>query len=438
VTDVPPIPHEEWMPPTESILYKVALYYMSAESERDFWVNEGKRWSMEVDQFAESSKTIDEAVQEIVAPGDSDLAKAKKLYKAVQALDNTGFSRTKTQVELKKLGLHTAKHAQDTWAQKSGTSEDIALLYLAMLRAAGLTAYDMKVVDRSRRDFAPNYLSFSQLSEDVVILSTGGKDILLDPGEKMCPFETLHWKHSAAGGIRQGAGGPLIAATPTLPYAANILLRAGDVTLDDHGGFTASLHVVMNGQDALQWRQTALENDLSEVKKRFDEWLKSTIPDGVDAHVDHFLGLDDPDQNLLAAVHAQGTLGNVTSRRILLPGYFFEARGSHPFVDEDKRLEPVDMHYANQVMEQIVYHFPAGSSVEGAPQDAKISWEGHAVLVDKSKKEPGQITLIRQLTRAFTFAKADEYQSLTDFYRKVAAADQEQLVLSRDAAAKGN
>ena len=67
--------------------------------------------------------------------------KAKKLYKAVQALDNTDYSRKKSESELKQLKLKEAKHAEDTWEQKSGTSEDIALLYLAMARAAGLTAY---------------------------------------------------------------------------------------------------------------------------------------------------------------------------------------------------------------------------------------------------------------------------------------------------------
>jgi len=39
-----------------------------------------------------------------------------------------------------------AKRAEDTWNQKSGSGEDIALLYLALLRGAGLTAYPMKVL----------------------------------------------------------------------------------------------------------------------------------------------------------------------------------------------------------------------------------------------------------------------------------------------------
>jgi hypothetical protein len=438
LTDIPPIPDEEWMPPIKSFLYKVLFYYSSSGTATNFWISEAKRWSKEVDHFAEPSNSIHDAVSGLIAPGDSNLDKAKKLYKAVQALDNTDFSRAKGKAELKQLGLHVAKRAEDTWSQKSGSSDDIALLYLAMLRAAGLTAYGMRVVDRNQGIFTPGYLDFNQLDDDIVILSIDGKEIPLDPGQKMCPFQILHWRHSGATGVRQSPSGQAISTSPLQDYTSNVLFRDGDVTLDDHGAVTASFRIIMAGQEALHWRQTALENDVNEVKKRFDEWLQSLVPAGVEAHVDHFLGLDDPDVNLMAMVKAHGTLGSSTPKRLLLPGFFFETRGSHPFVEQEKRQEPVDMHYGSQVTDQIVYHLPPGFTVEGAPQDTKIPWEGHAVLVAKSKTEPGQITIVRQLSRAFTLAKSSEYQDLRSFYQKVAAADQQQLVLTRAPAAKGN
>jgi hypothetical protein len=77
-------------------------------------------------------------------------------------------------------------------------------------------------------------------------------------------------------------------------------------------------------------------------------------------------------------------------------------------------------------------------AVEGAPQDTNIPWEGHAVFVTKAVSAPSQITIARSFTRAFTFVKPDEYQDLRGFYRKVAAADQQQLVLTKSATPKGN
>jgi hypothetical protein len=439
VTDIPAIPDEEWMPPIQGLLYHVKFYYMSALNGGDFWIEEAKHWSKEVDHFAEPSKSIKEAVATLIAPGDTELDKAKKLYKAVQALDNTDFSRKKSESELKQLNLKAARRAEDTWAQKSGSSQDIALLYLAMLRAAGLSASGMKVADRSVRVFALGYLDFDQLDDDLVFVNIAGKEILLDPGEKMCPFQTLHWKHSGATGIRQSDHIRSLGTTPEPAFTANKIVRTGDITLDAHGAITGRLSFVMVGQEALYWRQTSLRIDPDELKMQFDRWLGSIVPEGVEAHIDHFLGLDDPEVNLMAMVKVHGSLGSATSKRLFLPGFFFQSRGHHPFVDQEKRLEPVDMHFADQVTDQITYHLPANLTVEGAPQDAKVLWEGHAAMIAKSKSDPGQIIIARALSRAFTTAKPEEYIDLRSFYQKVAAADQAQLVLAKTPPAeKGN
>jgi hypothetical protein len=439
LTDIPPKPDEEWMPPIQSILYKVIFSYCNSVDLQNYWVLETKLWSKEVDRFAEPSKSIKDAVAGLIGPGDSDLDKARKLYKAVQALDNTDFSRKKEASELKQLKLKAAKRAEDIWAQKSGSSQDITLLYLAMLRAAGLTSYGARVVDREKGIFNAGFLHFDQLDDDIVILATGGQEILLDPGQKMCPFQVLDWRHSGASGVRQSPNGHDAITTPFPNYKENTLIRVGDITVDEHGAISGAFRFIMTGQKALHWRQTALTNDLDEVKKQFDHMLESFVPAGIDAHIDHFLSLDNPDTNLMAVVNVSGTLGTATSKRLLLPGFFFETRGSHPFVDQEKRLEVVDMHFGEVVTDQVAYHIPPGLTVEGSPQDAQIAWKDHAVLVTKTVTESGTVTVGRTFGRAFTVIEPTEYQDLRAFYQKVATSDQSQLVLTTAApTAKGN
>lgn len=438
LTDIPPSPEEDWMPPIQSLLYKVRFYYKNASTAQDFWLSEAKDWSKEVDRFAEPSKGIREAVAGIVAPTDSETVKAQKIYKAVEALENTDYTRTKSESEMKQLNLKDAKHAEDIWKQKSGDSEDIAQLYLAMVRAAGLHAYAMKVVARDRGIFDASYMNVHQLNDTVILLAADGKGFYLDPGEKMAPFETVNWRHSDAGGMRQSDKGAGFQISPGQQYTANSRVSTGDITLDAHGGITGTLRIIMSGQEALRWRQRALRNDETEVKKQFDEDLEGQIPDGVKAHIDHFLSLDNPETNLMAVVNVEGSLGTATAKRLLLPGFFFEARGHTPFVAQEKRLEPVDMHYGSRDSEEITYHLPAGVTVEGAPPDASVPWKGHAVYSTKSVSTPGRVVVSRALARAFTFAKPEEYQDLRGFYQKVAAEDQQQLVLALQPAAQGN
>jgi hypothetical protein len=439
VNDIPAIPEESWMPPIQSLLYKVFFYYMPAMSAGQFWADAGKDWSKQVDHFAEQSNDLHAVVAGLVAPSDSELDKAKKLYTAVQALDNTDYSRKKSEAELKNLKLKEARHAIDVWKQKSGSSDEIAMLYLAMLRAAGLKAYALQVVNRNRGVFDPSYMNMSQFDDLLVRLEVGDKVYMLDPGEKACPFESLNWKHSNARGLVQSTAGPALGNTLPQSYKDNTTTRSGFITLDAHGGLTGQLQWTMRGQEAIHWRQIALRNDPDEVKKQFDQAIESEVPKGIEVHVDHFLGLDDPEVNLIAAVKVSGEEGMATAKRLLLPALFFSTRGGQVFAEQEKRATAVDMEYGEQVVDQITYVLPEGYVVEGAPADATLQWPGHAMYLVKSQSAPGRFTIARRLARAFDQAKPEEYKDLRGFYLKVASADQQQIVLTAaPAAAKGN
>lgn len=440
LTDIPPAPDEAWAPPSDSILYKVRFNYETTNNAGAFWIEAAKDWGKDVDHFAEPTKPIQKAVASLVSSDDPDIAKARKLYDAVEALNNTDYTRARTSSEMNQLKLKAANRAADVWAQKSGSSDEIAMLYLSMLRAAGVTAYAARVSDREYRIFDTSNMNLDQLDDTLVIVAIDGKEIFLDPGEKMCPFGMLNWRHTSAAGLRESAVGMEIDTTPAPTYTQNSIERVGALAIDSHGGVSGQIRIIMGGQAALQWRQFALENNDDEVKKSFDRDLQSEVPEGVEAHLDHFLSMDQVDANLMAIVNVKGTLGTATAKRLLLPAFFFETRGNMPFVKEEKRVEPIDMHYGENVIDQITYLLPQGMTVEGAPKDQTDSWPGHAIYDVKVADGTGSVTVTRTLGRAFTFLKAADYQDLRGFYQKVATSDQQEVVLSTEApaAAKGN
>ena len=59
----------------------------------------------------------------------------------------------------------------------------------------------------------------------------------------------------------------------------------------------------------------------AEVKKQFDRELEKIVPDGVEAHIDHFLSIDQPDANLIAVVKVKGSLGTATAKRLCCPDF---------------------------------------------------------------------------------------------------------------------
>jgi hypothetical protein len=438
IENVPPQPKEDWMPPLNTLRWSVEFYYSRFGSGKDFWDLASKRWADSVRDFTNPSGYLKKMVAEIVAPTDTDEQKAVKIYTAVQKLENTSFTRRKSLAERQKDKLKDINKAEDVWKQQSGTDDDIALLYVALARAAGLDAVPMKVVDRSRAFFDNTFLSTGQLDDFIVVVQLGGKEVYLDPGQKMCPFGLLSWKHAMATGFRLSGKTAVIATTPPETYHDTFVQRVASLKIDPSGGVKGTVRFMMTGQEALYWRQLALENDEAEVKKQFNESMRNYLPEGVQAEFDHFLALDDYSSNLVGIVQVSGTLGTVTGKHLFLPALFFESRAKHPFVALDKRAIPVDVHFPKVEQDDVTYYLPPGFNVESTPQPTNVAWPDHAMLKIGFSAKDGSAKVGRALAYNFTVLDPKDYTDLHDFYQKVATADQQQLVLTRAPAAKGN
>jgi len=395
LTGIAPLQNEDWMPPIESRRYQVKFYMTAQTSGAEYWREETKGWLEEVDQFAEPTKAIKDVAASLIAAGDSD----------------------------------PAKRAEEIWQQKSGSGEEIAMLYLALLRGAGLTAYPVKVADRRGRVFDQDYLSFRQLNALVIVLNAEGKEMVLDPAEKMCPFGVVSWTHSGAGGVRQTDKGNGPWVTPLLVFASNTETRRADLTVGAGGDLNGKLQFSFTGQEALQWRQAALRVDETELNRQFETWMAQQIPAGMTAHLTRFAKLDDPNSDLGAYATVTGAPGGATAKRIVLQGSFFTTPDKRTFIEQPNRTQPVDMHFALQVKDGVFYHLPVGYTVEALPQGLPINWSGKAVFQMKAAVTGNDVLVTRTLARAFTILGADEYSQLRGFYQGVAVADQQQLVL---------
>jgi len=438
LNDVPPTPNEDWMPPINTFRWRIGFYYTYAATEKEFWDTEVKFWAEDIGDFIKVTGTIRKAADSLVSPSDSDEQKARKIYAAVLKLENTDFTHVRSDAERKKEKLKEIHSVEDVWKNQSGPGNSIALLYVALARAAGLKAWPMWLVDRRSAIFDYSYLNRNQLEDYIAIVEIGGKEVYLDPSQKVCPFGVLHWAHAFSDGFRDSGIGPAIAGTPALSYVINQVQRAAYLTVDSDGNVKGTARIVLSGAEAVYWRQHALENDQDELKKNFEDSLNDDLPEGVTATFDHFVGLDDYDSKLLATVKLSGNLGTPAGKRLILPGLLFESRSKHPFVSQDKRTIPIDVHYAKMESDDVTYDLPPGYAVENAPRTADVTWPGSAMLRINSASKDNSVEVARVFGHNFTLLKPETYNDLHDFYLKLATADQQQIVLVRAASTKGN
>jgi hypothetical protein len=188
----------------------------------------------------------------------------------------------------------------------------------------------------------------------------------------------------------------------------------------------------------MDWRQIALRNDEATVKHIFEDWLRRVVPSGLEVHFTRFANLDNPDADLTGYATVSGVPGTATPTRLMMPGWFFASPGERLFTEQPNRTQPVDMHFAAQVKDGVLFHLPAGYTVESLPQATTVPWTGRAAFQSKATANGNDVTATRTLSRAFTLLGADEYGQLRDFFQKVSVADQQQLVLKAGPAPSGN
>lgn len=436
VSDVPALPVEEYSPPLDSFAYRVKFYYAATFTGLEYWKDEGKYWSKDVDRFANPSDKIRQAVAQIVAPGDTDDQKLQKIYTAVMQVENTRFTRERSAAENKSEGLRV-KTAADIWDQKRGSDDEITRLFISMARAAGFKAYDMIVTERDRNLLNLGILDWDQLEDEIAIVSVGGKEVYFDPGQRYCEYGKLHWMHTQVLGVRQSDHGPDVTVTPNAGYVDNAMRRIAELTLGPDGTISGQVRVTMTGESALAWRQEALRNDEQEAKKKFEEELQAQVPAGVKVSMNHFISLTDFSAVLMAVVDVSGNLGTATGKRVFLPGAFFEANLKVPFTGE-KRESSVDLRYPFISVDTVTITLPAGFSVQSVPQNAEIPYPQNAEYKAKYTSGSGTFEESRVEAMARAVYKTTEYPQLRDFYGKMNAQDQQQVVLEKQAVTAAN
>lgn len=413
----------------DSFSYRLLFYYSPAFTGQEFWKQEMKIWSKDVDRFANPSDKIREAVAQIVAPADSDDQKLQKIYAAVMQLENTRFTREHSSEENRAEGLHV-KTAADIWEQKRGSDDELTRLFLAMARAAGFKAYGAIVTERDRNILNTGLLDWDQLEDELAIVNLGGKDVFFDPGQRYCEYGKLHWMHTQVIGARQTDHGPDFVITPAAAYQDNAVVRSAELQMGADGTVTGIARITMSGVQALRWRQQALRTDAEDAKKKFEEDLQAQVPPGVHVKTNHFVGLTDTSAPLMAVVDVTGNLGTATGKRVFVPAMFFEA-GDKPLFAAQKRENPIDLRYPSLAHDSTSVTLAPGLSVDTVPTDAVVPYLPNA----EYKSKYGQTGNIYQTDRVSalgtTIFKADDYAQLRDYFQKVGAADQEQVVLGR-------
>src|SRR5260370_17096096 len=184
VQDVPAFETEDDMPPEGATRFRVDFLYSEEMFEKELekiWKKQGKRMNDEAEGFVNKRKAMEQAVAEIVSPGDSPDAKLQKIYARVQKIRNTSYEIAKTEQEQKRAKEKDVNNVEDVLKRGYADGYQITWLFLGLARAAGFDASPVRLATRNAHFFRRNIIRSRDLTTNVVLLKLNGKDMYFDP-----------------------------------------------------------------------------------------------------------------------------------------------------------------------------------------------------------------------------------------------------------------
>ena len=430
LTDIPAAAAEDFMPPPNSVLYNVRFFYQ--EYERDnYWGVTGAsaddRWKV----YDTPSKVLVAVANSLTLPTDNSDAKLRKIYAAVEALENTDFTRRHSKDEDKAANLNLDKNSEGIWNRKRGNSWELTHLFVALARAAGFKAYPMEVASRGHDVFDQNVLSWSQLDSMIAIVVVADKELYFDPGTPFCAYGDLATTHSHVIGVSTEAKLVKIRSTPTVPVAASLTERKADLTLSPTGEVTGKIQIAWSRNAAFLPRAAGLLGDALDVETGIERALQSVLPSGLEVHLESLNGLADGEVALIAKFSVSGKLGVATARRLIVPAQIF-ASTAKPILSSETRTLPVSFPEAFEIRDQTVFHLPAQLSAEPLPQPANLSIGNRTAYASEaavSSKDPHILLSQRIFVLKEVDYKLEDYPALHKYFGQVATFDQNQISL---------
>jgi hypothetical protein len=429
MTDIPAFENEPYSPPPAVMMMRVNFYYGTGKMAKpaEFWKEEGKYWNKDVEKFIGHSSAVAAAANQAISPSDTPEQKVRKIYVQVQTMKNLTYN---AQDEKLRQQSKEKRAIEDVLRENEGYRDELSRLFVAMVRAVNIPAYEMRVADRDKNFFQATIPNPYQLTSEIAIVNLGGKEIFLDPGTPSCPFGTLKWQHTGTQGLRQlPDGGADLAKTDPPTYKEAITKRVGRLTLAEDGTLRGQVAFAWAYQDALAQRLAGLGTDQAGHKKALEDEIRGMLPGTSQVELLASSGWDDPDAQLKATFKVElPGFASSTGKRLLLPAGFFETNERQPFA-HGERKNPVYFSYPFYVQDDVQITVPAGLHVENLPQTPPVQTE---FAFYKATRAASGNTL--SFTRDFAmggivFDKKD-YPQLKTFYAGVNAGDSEQVVLT--------
>jgi len=323
-------------------------------------------------------------------------------------------------------GYMASSDLEDCFEQKKGSSADLNLLFIALLKANGIRCYPLLLSTRGHGRTIDVYPIMDQFNYVSVLVEHGGQLVLADIGS---PYRALGFPRMEALNGRAWLVDEVSPEWIDLPVLSGSSVKLATMKLDENGQATGTMQYRLSGYDAFPWRekiatkkdQTALmKESLNQQYPDISlEEVKMEAPEDLTKPVNISFKCTLPDM-------ASGN-GDLLYLTPVLDPIFRE----NPLKLEDRKF-PVDIPYVFSDKFVLQLELPEGYALEEGPAPIRASLPNNGGSFQYSMSQVGnKLNLVTEIKITQLRYEPEEYAGLRHFFNLLLEKQLNSVVLKR-------
>ena len=319
-----------------------------------------------------------------------------------------------------------SESVKDAWQKQQGTSGDVNLILVNLLKEAGLDAFPMLVSERFHGKVDVAYPFIDQFNSVFACVVINNRKYYLDATDKTIPAQLTPSTILNTTGfiVNRKAGGLLPIVNDSARYKEYIIAQ-----LDMAADGSLSGEVMIKSVDYARIKK--LENYKADKEKFLREnfILDGTSVAGTNLEVTN---IDNDSLSLDQHCMLSGHL-NTAGEFLFFPINSFTGFYNNPFISEN-RLSNVNFGYSRNINVNMTLQLPPDYVIDDLPKAVKVTDPDKDIVFIRQivyDKETNLLRCMVQLDFKKSLYEADMYPVLREFYKKIFEYLKEPVVIKK-------
>jgi hypothetical protein len=420
--DVPAFKEEPYTANSDDYISKIDFHIREVFIPGRPIIKFGSSWLRIVNDLVEdqefgvqikTSGFLKNTVAEITTGLIDDEQKVKAIYDFVK-------SKIEWNQVIDKIPDHSFKKVID---EKRGSTSEINLLMVSMMRKAGLKSYPVLLSTRKHGLINPFYPRFQQFNDVICLVKSGEKKILLDATDRKLPMNALPER------CLNGEG--LVVSKDEMEWVPLVSIRSrkvinADYKLSESGEIVGKVNIKRDGLDASSMREAYKDLGKEEYIKEFLSGKSWELTNS------NFDNLENPNQSANETHEVSINDHTQVAGNIIYLNPYVLGRMEENLFKSEQRLYPVDYSTPIERIYMAKIEIPDGFGVEELPKAKMLVLPSNGGKFVYSASQMGStINFVSQFIINKSVFTAEEYPHLREFYNLVVAKQAEQIVLKK-------